>query len=255
MTAWVLTAFASSSRAASFTLNYIVTITDRSAFLPIAPNERDRRVDMPLDTAQAYIAEFNLALTFDDLHFAGYSDGGGSGARTLISTFQSPEFSAIPLPKAAPIIFAGDPGAEAIGDSLGVDVVAWRADSSSFTNTGAVSRDIVVSRALQSASIVQLSDFTSITLSGFDDVAFHLSSTTGYLAKMSEPLDFDFLTWSYVYDSDTFTADSFDYHGTAILRGSTTVAEPTTLLLVGVGVSMRLARHHKLPARRTPRLC
>jgi hypothetical protein len=223
-----------------FTLQYLISIEERAQVVPIGTTPVDPRVNLSLGPSELFHAAFFLTMTF--VAELGHSESGSPPDRVLTTTYGQPTFSAIPLPKAVPLVFSGDPGTEINLFGQAFDQQSWvQSDGSSSTNWGAYIVDTVQRQGdVQSGSNTLLSSrrpagFTN----GFD---FQLIPLGTYLDHMQGPLDFDFVTWTYFYPTDSFTADSYNYRGTAQFVA---IPEPSTALLLAVGlaISRRLRRY------------
>jgi len=227
------------------TLQYLVNVTTRANLVPNGSTPHDERVGLSLGPGEAYPAQFDFFMTFDPAVSSGHSETGGP-VRDVFFFHGTPTFSAVPLPMAVPLVTADQPGASV--DNASAQTFTrqfWRAsDDTSFTNYGV--RNV---QTVQQPNVVQ-SGFTMLlsrryqgTLSGRNDPAFDYVNSLAYLNEISNDLEFDFSTWSYFYSTGDFTADSYNYRGTAVFVGVQSVPEPSTLLiLIGGGLATLAGR-------------
>src|SRR5262249_16874782 len=94
----------------------------------------DPTVNLSLSPFDPYSATFDVTMTFTTEQT--YSDVGGTG-RTLTTNYGTPTFSAIPLMQAAPLIIAGDTGAETNLYGQAFEQVQWNSNGSSSFGRGA----------------------------------------------------------------------------------------------------------------------
>jgi hypothetical protein len=161
---------------------------------------------------------------------------GHSSGTEFTLHYGEPTFSAIPLARAVPLILPSDLGAE-IDNNYGstVEQQAMRPDGSSFRSWGAY-RIETVRRAgdVQSGSTALFTHIRPATFAGEWEFERDIP-LAAYLSHMQEELEFDFTTWSYFYPAGGFTADSYNYRGTA--QFNTPIPEPSTYLLMLVGLA------------------
>jgi hypothetical protein len=218
----VLLSAAHVTSAAPITLTYHVTVTERAHLAPIGNGYVDPISNLYLDSFQAYFAEFEMGMTFE------FQPGLYGNDTTY---YGKPSFGGISLPHAVSGVVDGTPGSEPTLDGQTFAAPSMRPDGGSVTNYGAYLNDsILIPNSVQSGSTTLMTDLVPQNFAGPWEFPRPIS-LADYLANMTGTVHFDFSTWTYFYQANIFSDDSYDYRGTAtFVRDDepTPVPEPTS---------------------------
>jgi hypothetical protein len=206
---------ASAISAQTISVQYLVNVTERAPLVQDLSAPIDHRIGLKRGLAEPFQATFLLTMTFDVLVGSGSGVGFGVADSGFFTYYGQPSFSAIPVPKAAPLLSPGDAGA--VSNVFGQTFEQQAFDSRSglsYTNWGAYLNDVLlIPSSVESGSTILLTHIRPANLTGPDE--FQLVSLDTYLNDIKADLDFDFVTWSLFRTTDVFTSDSYDYRGTA----------------------------------------